>query len=65
MKPMLHSFRGLLEKITSKKAPGPSPAFSIFHVLSALELIPENAIGRSKLTENLGVEEGAMRMMIQ
>jgi len=65
MKPMQHSFRRFLEKITSKKAPGPSPVFSIFHVLSALELISEKAIGRSKLTEELGVGEGTVRTMIQ
>jgi len=61
---MPNSFKQLLEKITSEKAPGPSPTFSIFHVLRAIELIAEKPIGRSKLAEELKVGEGTVRTII-
>ena len=58
------AFRQLLEKIASEKAPGPSPTFSIFHILRAVELVAEKAIGRSKLAEELEVGEGVVRTII-
>jgi predicted transcriptional regulator len=61
---MPYTFKQLLEKITSEKAPGPSPSFSVFHILHAIELISEKTIGRSKLAENLKVGEGAVRTII-
>jgi DNA-binding MarR family transcriptional regulator len=62
---MPYTFKQILEKITGEKAPGPSPTFSIFHMLRALELVAEKAIGRSKLAEELGVGEGAVRTMVK
>jgi predicted transcriptional regulator len=59
------TFKGFLEKISSEKAPGPSPSFSLFHMLQAIELIAEGAIGRNKLAENLKVGEGAIRTIIE
>jgi len=61
---MPHKFKQLLEKIMSEQAPGPSPTFSLFHMLRTIELISEKAIGRSKLAENLKVGEGAVRTII-
>jgi len=61
---MSHTFRELLEKITSVKAPGPSPTFSVFHILRAMELIYEREIGRSKLAEKLNVGEGSVRTIV-
>jgi len=61
---MPHAFKQILEKITSEKAPGPSLTFSILHMLRAIELIAEKAIGRNKLAEELGVGEGAVRTMV-
>ena len=61
---MPHAFKQILEEITGGKVPGPSPTFSVFHMLRAIELISNKAIGRSKLAEELGVGEGAMRTMI-
>lgn len=61
---MPYSFKQLLEKITSEKAPGPSPTFSIYNVLRAIELIAEKPIGRSKLATSLNIGEGATRTMI-
>jgi predicted transcriptional regulator len=61
---MPHKFKQLFEKITSEKTPGPSPTFSTIHMLLAIELIAEKAIGRNKLAENLKVGEGAVRTII-
>jgi len=61
---MPYTFKQLLEKIISEKASGPSPSFSVFHLLHAIELISEKTIGRSKLAENLNVGEGAVRTII-
>jgi len=61
---MPYTFKQFLEKIASEKAPGPSPSFSVFHLLHAIELISEKTIGRSKLAENLKVGEGAVRTII-
>jgi predicted transcriptional regulator len=62
---MPYAFKLLLEKITKEKAPGPSPKFSIFHILRAVEIVAEKAIGRSRLAENLEVGEGVMRSVIE
>lgn len=64
VKRMPHAFKQILEEITGEKASGPSPTFSVFHMLLAIELIANKAIGRSKLAEELGLGEGAMRTMI-
>jgi predicted transcriptional regulator len=61
---MPYAFKQFLEKITSEKAPGPSPSFSVFHLLRAIELISEKTVGRSKLAENLKVGEGTVRTII-
>jgi predicted transcriptional regulator len=58
------AFKQFLEKVTKEKAPGPSPTFSVFHIVRALELIAEKTIGRSRLAERLEVGEGAMRTLI-
>lgn len=62
---MPHPFRRLLERIATEKAPGPSPAFSIFHLLRAIELVGEKPVGRSKLAENLSVGEGTVRTIVE
>jgi predicted transcriptional regulator len=61
---MPYGFKQLLERITSEKVLGPSPSFSVFHLLLAIELISEKTIGRSRLAENLNVGEGAVRTII-
>jgi len=57
-------FKQLLEKIIGEKAPGPSPTFSMVHMLLALDLMAEKTIGRSKLAYSLDVGEGAIRTII-
>ena len=61
---MSSPFKQILQEVTSEKAPGPSPAFSVFHVLRAIELLAEKPIGRSRLAEELKVGEGTMRTII-
>lgn len=56
--------RETLEKLVSEKAPGPSPTFSIFHILQAIELIAEKKFGRGKLAKSLSVGEGATRTIV-
>jgi hypothetical protein len=53
-----------MEEIMSEKAPGPSPKFSVFHMVLAIELIARKPIGRNALAERLKVGEGAVRTMI-
>jgi len=62
---MPHVFKQVLEKLISEKAPGPSPTFSVLHLLHAIELLSEKTIGRDKLAENLNVGEGAVRTIIE
>jgi predicted transcriptional regulator len=54
----------LMEEIMSEKAPGPSPTFSVFHMMLAIELIAKKPIGRNALAERLKVGEGAVRTII-
>lgn len=55
----------LLEGLLRERAPGPSPSFSLFHVIKALELIAkEGPIGRGTLSKRLGTGEGATRTLI-
>jgi predicted transcriptional regulator len=61
---MPYRFKQLLEKMALEKAPGPSPSFSVFHLLRAMELISEKTIGRAKLAEGLNVGEGAARTIL-
>jgi predicted transcriptional regulator len=61
---MPRSFAQLLEEVTSEKAPGPSPTFSVFHMVLAIELIAKKPIGRNALAERLKIGEGAVRTII-
>ncbi len=55
----------ILEELLKERAPGPSPSFSIFHVMKALELTAkEGPIGRGKLSRELGTGEGATRTLL-
>jgi len=61
---MPYTFKQALERVTNQKAHGPSATFSVFHLVRALELIAEKKVGRSKLAEDLGIGEGAMRTIV-
>ncbi|MEM2917501.1 MAG: DUF4443 domain-containing protein [Candidatus Bathyarchaeia archaeon] len=54
----------VLEGLTGERAAGPSPSFSVFHVVKALELMAAKPIGRGKLSEVLNIGEGATRTLI-
>jgi predicted transcriptional regulator len=59
------TIKKLLEGLLKEKAPGPSPSFSLFHVIKVLELTAkEGPIGRGKLSKRLGTGEGATRTLI-
>jgi hypothetical protein len=51
--------------LVTPKAPGPSPSFSVIHVIKALELVAENSIGRKELAKKLLLGEGATRTLIE
>jgi len=59
------SLKKQLEEIAAEKAPGPSPSFSVLHVLLAIEYVAENPTGRKQLAEMLGVGEGVARTIIE
>ena len=55
----------ILEELPKERAPGPSPSFSVFHVMKALELTAkEGPIGRGKLSRELGIGEGVTRTLL-
>jgi predicted transcriptional regulator len=59
------TIKKFLEGLQKEKAPGPSPSFSLFHVIKTLELTAkEGPIGRGKLSKRLGLGEGATRTLI-
>ncbi len=62
---MPHALKRFFEEIACGKAPGPSPTFSVFHLMLAVDLIAEKTIGRNKLAENLGIGGGAVRTIIE
>lgn len=56
----------VIEKVTSKIAPGRAPSFIEVHVIKALETISAEAyVGRTKLSEILGLGEGATRTLLR
>ena len=65
VKQMSEVFKTFNELIDEKRAPGPSPIFSILHMLYAINLLAKKAIGRGKLARELGLGEGAVRTMVR
>lgn len=59
------TFKQFFEKLAQGKAPGPSPSYSVLHLLLAVELTSEKPIGRSKLAEKLNVGEGTARTIVR
>ncbi|UCH30937.1 MAG: DUF4443 domain-containing protein [Candidatus Bathyarchaeota archaeon] len=54
----------LLKELINEKAPGPSPSFSVVHLVKALDLIAKSPIGRTRLAKELFLGEGATRTLI-
>jgi len=61
----MSKLKKFLERIVSEKAPGPSPTFTIFHIIQAIEIMAQKPIGRSKLAEELKIGQGAIRTLIE
>lgn len=56
----------IIERVSSKIAPGPSPSFNEAHVVKAIELIGDTEnIGRIRLSRELGLGEGATRTLLK
>ena len=56
----------VIERVTRKIAPGPAPAFNEAHVVKALELIGKyGAVGRIRLSKELGLGEGTTRTLLK
>ena len=59
------SVKKLLESLMAEKAPGPTPSFTVFDLVKILEIIAETRmIGRGRLSERLGLGEGATRTLL-
>jgi len=56
----------IIEKVTWKIAPGPTPSFNEAHVVKTLELIGGyGIIGRIRLSKELGLGEGTTRTLLK
>ena len=56
----------VIERVTSKVAPGRTPSFTEAHVINALEIIGgAEAVGRMGLSKELGLGEGATRTLVK
>ena len=59
------SVKEFLESLMVEKAPGPTPSFTVFDLVKILEIIAETRmIGRGRLSEKLGLGEGATRTLL-
>jgi len=54
----------ILKRLAKEKGLGPPSTFSEFHVAKAVETIGRNAVGRAKLSREIGLGEGATRTLI-
>ncbi|MFQ6095028.1 MAG: DUF4443 domain-containing protein [Candidatus Bathyarchaeia archaeon] len=55
-----------LTELSTQKAPGPRPSFTVFDLLKVIELVAEKGpIGRGKLAEKLEIGGGAIRTLIK
>lgn len=55
-----------LMNLSAPKAPGPQPSFTVFDLVTAIELIAkEGPIGRGRLAEELDLGGGAIRTLIK
>ena len=56
----------IIDRVTRKIAPGPSPSFNEAHVVKALELIGDHKnVGRIRLSKELGLGEGTTRTLLK
>jgi predicted transcriptional regulator len=56
----------IIERVTRKIAPGPSPSFNEAHVVKSLEIIGKyGTVGRIRLSKELGLGEGTTRTLVK
>ncbi|MFA5365293.1 MAG: DUF4443 domain-containing protein [Candidatus Bathyarchaeia archaeon] len=56
----------VVEKVTRKIAPGPTPSFNEAHVVKVLELVSSNeTVGRIRLSKELSLGEGTTRTLLK
>jgi predicted transcriptional regulator len=56
----------IIDRVTRKIAPGPTPSFNEAHVIKVLELIGDHgSIGRIRLSKELGLGEGTTRTLLK
>lgn len=59
------SFKDFLTGLSLKRAPGPSPSFSVLDVIRLLRLLAERGVvGRGGISRALGLGEGTTRTML-
>ncbi|MBS7632623.1 DUF4443 domain-containing protein [Candidatus Bathyarchaeota archaeon] len=61
---MPYRFKQILEKIASERPQGPAAAFTVFHLITAMEVIAAKPIGRAALAASLNIGEGTVRTVI-
>lgn len=54
----------VLRQLAKEKAPGPPFTFNELHLAKAVEIIGHKTMGRAKLSDELGLGEGATRTLI-
>ncbi len=62
---MLSEIKDLLTGLAEIKAPSPPLAFSMFHLVFALELLSKRTVGRFKLAEKLTIGVGSARNIVR
>lgn len=65
VKHMSVKIKSFFEEIAGEKAPGPTPTFSVLHLIRVLEILAESPVGRGKLAEELNVGQGVIRTIIK
>jgi predicted transcriptional regulator len=56
----------VIKRVMRQTAPGPAPSFNEAHVVKALEIVGEcGAVGRIRLSKELGLGEGATRTLLK
>ena len=56
----------IIERVTRKIAPGPTPSFNVAHVLKVLELVDKHGkIGRIRLSKEIKLGEGITRTLLR
>lgn len=59
------SIKKLLNEVTSEKAPGPRPSFTVLDIIRLFKFLATHGeIGRGRISKSLGLGEGATRTLL-